>query len=391
MLRKRRGLLIAFFAISAFRSLSIAGDVQGIPIECEPGGKAYVSAQVTGARGRQSPARMLLDTGASAIVLDWDFARRAGIVLGKMKKTKGFAGRPKPVMESKVNRLEVGSAVAQGIDVLLMDLETTNRWRDVPIDGLLGMPFFRDKRFVLDPKARLLYWNASIKEGRRITLKPGRLSPFISIKVQGKTLDALLDTGAGGWLIVATTPDGVALETNCHTGAGVDGTTRRNMTRSEVDIFQEHFSGVSTIVSGSKEAIIGTGFLTGAPVEFDFQNGSIVLALGADGRLLGPYNDHVYVYGYCPVWWNRRNKEPFLEIAPLEPCDTWYKTGFREGDRLVKVGEKSAQSLSLKTLNEMLANGKSFPWLLLRKGLEVTCFNPPAEERELLLETPNRP
>ena len=98
--------------------------------------------------GKSEPLDFLLDSGASASVLDLSAARRLGLKLGARQDVQGVHSR------SLAYRVEVFAAHASSIAIpsslLAVDLSGPSRACHQRIDGLLGADFFRGRIVQID-------------------------------------------------------------------------------------------------------------------------------------------------------------------------------------------------------------------------------------------------
>jgi hypothetical protein len=97
------------------------------------------------------PLNFLLDSGAGASVLNLPTARKLGVRLGAAERVR-MVGTEEPARRVIGFRATVaGVPVSQS--PLAVDLQSTSDLCRVPIDGLLGHDFFRDRIVQIDFKA----------------------------------------------------------------------------------------------------------------------------------------------------------------------------------------------------------------------------------------------
>jgi predicted aspartyl protease len=154
------------------------------------------------------PLNFLLDTGASASVLDLEVARRLGLKLGERVSVTGVNGTTEGYWPQKLNAM-LGS-IHLPKNYLGADLAKLGSECSTPIDGLLGMDFFDGKAVQIDfasQKIRML----DAKEAKQIA---GEILPLqrrpcgmcIPVEINGgKPQWMRLDTGCASSLHWVTT------------------------------------------------------------------------------------------------------------------------------------------------------------------------------------------
>lgn len=360
-----------------------------IPVTTQPGSWVILTVEARTDKGAYRPLRMVLDTGATSCVVDRGIS--SDLVNGKFEqgKGRGFGGMGKPVLARTLKGLRLGVAEQDNVPVLVMDLEEVNRWRDDPVDGLLGMSFLMGRIFMVDPQRGILRWNVRLEPSRTIavTLSP---SPHALVKVGNQEHQALLDTGASGALAIPTAPPGSVALSDCDMGWGVDGIRKLGHVRLDIKVFGDHFTG-RMATTGAGLPIIGAPFLLAGPTWFDFSRNTIGLPLDRQGRLVR-LKATLPEWISIPVCWNRKGTEAFLELSPMLTCSPWYQAGFREGDRVEAVGPSPVSTLTLTRINEIIRDGSVLEWRLQRKKQVLALKNPKVDRREFPpLDTPADP
>ena len=350
----------------------------GLPLECEPGEKAVIFVEAETSPGQFRKLRMVLDTGAKLCVVDPRVARGILGGLPKQGSATGFANRPRPVQLRTLKRLRVGSVVQQDVPVMVMNLAERNRWLDEPIDGLLGMSFLEGRCFLVDPGRAWFQWEGTHSPSCAFPLVRDNGYFYTSVQMGGEQVRALLDTGAGGGFIISHAPRGTLFSDACEIGSGTDGVVRIGKTRMDLRLFGDTFLQRPVLVGGGAGAIVGAAFLLAGPTRFDFHRDALSLPLDGDGRLLR--SPLLPKETFFPILWNRKKADAFLEVAPLPACHRWYQAGFREGDRIVAVGELVPPLLNLTRINLALRDGQILAWKVQR-GKEILALNNPSEDR----------
>ncbi|MBP1753056.1 MAG: putative rane protein [Geobacteraceae bacterium] len=101
-------------------------------------------------------AVLLLDTGATVTSIHSDVAARLNVGPGQARKTKGqvAGGGVLDVWRTKLTRMTVGPHTKTDTDVAILE----HRGPRVMYDGLLGMNFLRNLRYVIDFRNQTINW-----------------------------------------------------------------------------------------------------------------------------------------------------------------------------------------------------------------------------------------
>ncbi len=148
---------------------------------------------------RPQPLWFLLDSGASASVLDLETARRLRLPLGDRVRVAGVASTRTGFWPVKLSA-RLGD-FALPTDYLALDLGRLSQACDRPVDGLLGADFFRDRVIEVDYQAqrlRVLSSDSSRLEGPgdSIPLESGPYGFRVGVRVNGGDSQPVrVDTG----------------------------------------------------------------------------------------------------------------------------------------------------------------------------------------------------
>jgi predicted aspartyl protease len=161
----------------------------------------FVSVMING----QGPFRMLVDTGCTFTMVSPEVAaaveaRGADIEDGNVQAVNGFGDAvslPRVLLDS----ISLGGVQFEGVVAGVVPLEVQSRIDSRELDGLLGYTLFSDLFFALDyPNQRLLMsnaWPANLAPVRaELAIREISDVPFVSVKVQGKDFEVMIDTGA---------------------------------------------------------------------------------------------------------------------------------------------------------------------------------------------------
>lgn len=131
-----------------------AGEVGEIPFTFSDG---YIRLEARVAQSAE-PLHLLLDSGAGASVLSLRTARRLRLPLGKTENIRGVG------VSVASRHLEGVSATAGAIALsdipLAVDLSAAEQLCSEPVDGLIGVGFFRDRVVQIDYTRHVLRINA---------------------------------------------------------------------------------------------------------------------------------------------------------------------------------------------------------------------------------------
>lgn len=148
---------------------------------------------------------LLVDTGAEVSVLDTKVHRR---LPGMGRSTAAMATGSGGVSQGieawrRLERVRIGEFELREVDVAVMDLSSIEVAVGHRLDGILGYAAFQDVLVELDyPAAAIRIIDEALPEpdGVEVLALASRARPYVSLKSNGKYLQALLDTGATGAL-----------------------------------------------------------------------------------------------------------------------------------------------------------------------------------------------
>ena len=158
----------------------------------------------------KGPYRLLVDTGAPGMILNKSLAealqlpgpRRFGGSAAVDIHVAGPGGKGLPASMHQIDSLKVGEAEFRGLETLAIDTELGSEF-----DGVLGIGVVRECLLTFDypaGKLRLTTEELPPSNGRDVLdyeQKMGLSAPRIPVKVNGKPIHLVLDTGASKWFI----------------------------------------------------------------------------------------------------------------------------------------------------------------------------------------------
>jgi len=160
----------------------------------------FVSVMING----QGPFRMLVDTGCTCTMISPEVAaaveaRGADAEEGDVQAVNGFGdaiSMPRVLLDS----ISIGGVQFEGVIAGVVPLEVQSRIDSRELDGLLGYTLFSNLFFALDfPNRRLVMsnaWPADMTPVRaELAIRESSDVPFISVNVQGRDFEVMVDTG----------------------------------------------------------------------------------------------------------------------------------------------------------------------------------------------------
>ena len=177
------------------------------------------------------PAEAWLDSGASATVVDAAFARQIGLPPGVPVAANGVSGRISGASMTVV-QMATGGAAPSPRPAVVMDMGAVAAAVDRPVQVILGRDVFEASVVDIDfarRQLRLIPREAfQPPRAAPLPLKPSGTLHSIPISVQGRPLEAVVDLGhAGALMLDRKTADGLGLTPAAHAsteiGVGADG------------------------------------------------------------------------------------------------------------------------------------------------------------------------
>jgi hypothetical protein len=270
-----------------------------------------------------------------------------------------------------LKRIEVGGLSRDGVIANRMDLRNQiGRFEDQPMDGILGMSFFRGTRFVLEPKEnRLVWWGSHLNPGVTVPISVGNGGvPWLTLRLGNQEAAAILDTGStsGVDLPLGLRPKG---EGEAMVSAGMSG---KQLAGTEMKVSRlEAGTGAWTDLPVTFESEggpgrIGTDVWFAAPVCFDFITDNLTFSVDRNGNL--PIRREPS--RRLPLMWDRSGTTPHLLVILVKPGSAMEKAGCMVGDELTQVGDLKGQELTRRAVQDLVASGGKHNWVIRRNGQE---------------------
>jgi predicted aspartyl protease len=314
------------------------------------------------------PFRLVLDTGASGLLLRSDHAEGLdlpsppGMPAGGVKTKVRTPGGPVDATLAYVDELTMGDVRIGGIWTLCTELPFGDS-----MDGVIGMALFRSCLLTYDyPGGRVV-----VSEGELPSVNgsdvfsyrtPGNSGshPSIDLTVNGEPVEFLIDTGLRGWFSV---PAGWAEEIGISAGpvegpAGlsVGGAVRQQIARLASPISLGRYTVTQPVVRTHAEGgpsplatrkVLGTYFLEHFVVTIDGPNERIRLADGPDGPITPP------AVRSLGVDLKQTGRE--MEVWSVHPGSHAEAIGLEVGDRIRTIdGRPAVQTYRSPEWRELL-------------------------------------
>jgi hypothetical protein len=162
-----------------------------IPVKVYRGFLVVAEGQFGGTSERQN---FIIDTGTSPSILNIGVAKQLNLALSHAKLSA--IGRDSQSLAAIVPEIRLGPLQALSVPVLVTDLSPVERDLNLPIAGILGMDILSKSSFRLDYGKQLIEFGEIAPVGIPVNLSAGADLPIAEIKIGGKLLHLLVDTGS---------------------------------------------------------------------------------------------------------------------------------------------------------------------------------------------------
>ena len=144
--------------------------------------------------GEITGQNFIIDTGTSPSILDIGVARRLGLPLSQGRLSA--IGRQSEAFATIVPEIRLGPIQAISLPVLVSDLSRARHDLNLPIAGILGMDVLGKTSFRLDYGHQLMEFGEIVPAGIAVNLSASGDLPIAEIRIRGKLLHLLVDTGS---------------------------------------------------------------------------------------------------------------------------------------------------------------------------------------------------
>lgn len=144
--------------------------------------------------GIPGPQNFLLDTGTAPSVINVPLAKELGLVTTLSEITA--VGKTIPTQSAIVPEIELGPIHAVSVPVQIEDLSQLERDWGARIGGIIGMDVLSRASFHIDYDKGEIQFGEILREGIPVPYDASTGTAVAKIKLGGKTLRMLVDTGA---------------------------------------------------------------------------------------------------------------------------------------------------------------------------------------------------
>jgi len=146
----KNALALVLFCLAAFAEPVLAEPVVEIPFRFTDG---FICIEARLAQSSR-PLNLMLDSGAGASVLSLRTARRLKLKIARAENVRGVGSEAAAYQFDPVYATAGGVALPK--TTLAVDLSMADELCSRPVDGLVGVDFFRDRVVQIDYKRRCL-------------------------------------------------------------------------------------------------------------------------------------------------------------------------------------------------------------------------------------------
>lgn len=305
----------------------------------------------------KGPFRLVLDTGASGVLLSKDHADSLSLpsppgMPAGMKTQVMTPGGPIAATLAYIDELRIDDVQIRGIWTIVTELPFGEA-----IDGVIGMNLFRSGLLTYDyPGGRFVLSQGELPEvnNRDVfayrTPQNSGSHPTINLTIGDKPVEFLIDTGFGGWFSVpATFAQQLSITAgpvDSRMGLAVGGSMRQRIARVASVISIGRYSVNRPVVQIQPEGgdspmparkVVGTSFLEHFVVTIDGTNNRIQLANGPEAPMTPP------AVRYLGLGLKQVGQQ--MEIWAVHPDSNAKTLGLSEGDRIHAFNGRPAAKL----------------------------------------------
>jgi predicted aspartyl protease len=196
--------LSAAFCFLAGVAAAAGAGIPEVPIELDRN-ILFVQVKIDG----RGPFLAMLDTGTDPSAIDIGLAREFGLSLGRGGAIDGGGTKEETAFETNLDRVEVGSVVARGVEALAgQSIAKIAAFIKRPLKAVLGKSFLSGRIVQIDYPGRTLRFPQELPAeiapipGRRavLAIRYGDDLEMEGVRVDGEPVRAILDTGSNGSL-----------------------------------------------------------------------------------------------------------------------------------------------------------------------------------------------
>jgi predicted aspartyl protease len=225
-----------------------------IPVKVYRGFLVVAEGQIGGEVARRN---FIIDTGTSPSILNIEAAKQLNLPLSHAKLSA--IGRQSEILAATVPEIRLGPLQCLSMPVLVTDLRAVERDLNLPIAGILGMDILGKTSFRLDYGNQLIEFGEIAPSGIPVSLSTSADLPIAEIKIGGKLLHLLVDTGADRLVFFGPRPAAKISPNKANSllqGSNVGGTVPiRAVSPLDFEISGEHFHQDAYFAPGSEEPL----------------------------------------------------------------------------------------------------------------------------------------
>jgi len=203
------------------------------------------------------PRNFIIDTGTSPSILNLGVARHLGLSLSRAKISA--IGGESEAFAATLPEIRLGPLQAISVPVLVADLSRGEHDLKLPIAGSVGMDVLGKISFRLDYGKQLIEFGEADPAGIPVNLSTRADLPIVEIKVGGKILHLLVDTGTdrmeffGARSATDISPN--TANNLLHGNSVTSAVPVRAISSLEFDLGGEHFRQKAYFVPDSEEPL----------------------------------------------------------------------------------------------------------------------------------------
>lgn len=332
---------------------------------------------------RQGPYRFLIDTGSSVTLVSPALVQRypgRGAVPASVPplRVRGAEGSVVELPRSSLRRIELGAARFEEVEVLVYDCAPLSAHLGVPIDGVLGFPLFRETLLTLDyPGNRVILRPAGAETpqpGSVVPFDDSRKTPLISVRLGGRSLIALIDSGSDA--AFSLNPVGIAPRFAAGPVEGavvgtIAGERQQTVGRLEEALAIGDQVFERPVVDSTDElSAIGGGMLRHFAVTFDQKRDRVTLYRDQSGPIFAPaVRSAGLSFSKTPAYWR------VAGVVPKSPART---AGVERGDLVIRINDEPMAKWDLRRYEALVASAEEITFTFLNgtkeKDVPVRVF-----------------
>ncbi len=252
----------------------------------------------------------LLDTGTTPSAVDHSLAEQLHFEIRSESEEGVGKGDDRIIVhETLIPMIEVGGVQAEKLEAVTVDLSGVGARLGIPIAGILGYSFLKEKVIRLHyGKREISFLRDTLGSGSSVLPNSSSFQmklygdiPLVedALRIDGRSARMLIDTGAGAKLILfqkgvrklGLEDEVISWEPATAAGYGGEGAVRKGVLSKPVELGKAVFDSVSItyephpvkIVEGDglsefPDGVIGNGLLQQFVVTIDYQKRAMVLA-----------------------------------------------------------------------------------------------------------------